>query len=167
MKSGGKILIGVGVFALFVLLLSNRKRNKNKNNEDTSSCDGLKGNECMDDMCKHLNSEHVAAEKEIKNILKNNNDNDCAKKLMSVWQKEIKHHFGEEENVVFPAVLKKDKSFEPIINELLQEHKYFYGIINDMKEKKCIGCGKLPKDFCSKLLKHIEKEEDLFKKLKK
>lgn len=167
MKNGGKILIGVGVFALLGLLFISGRR-KNSKNEDVSGCDGLSGNEKMVDMCNHLHLEHEAAEKELKNILKGGKSNfECAKKLIDVWSKEIKHHFGEEEKVVFPAILKKDKSFEPIINDLLKEHEYFYSIINSIKEKKCVGCGKLPKDFCNKLLKHIEKEEDLFKKLKK
>ncbi len=165
MKNGGKILIGVGIFSLFGLLLFS---NRSKKNEDTSSCDGLSGDESIGDMCGHLNSEHINAERELKKILKGSKSNfECSKKLVDVWSKEIKHHFGEEEKVVFPAILNKDKSLKPEIDELLKEHKYFYDIIDKIKNKRCINCGELTNSFCNKLFKHIEKEENLFRKLKK
>lgn len=166
MKNGSKILIGAGVFAVLGLLFFSNK--KNKKNENVSGCDGLNGNEKMGDMCNHLHSEHEMAEKELKNILKGSKSNfECSKKLIDVWSKEIKHHFGEEEKVVFPAILKKNKSFKPDVDELLNEHKYFYGVIDKIKNKRCINCGELTKSFCNNLFKHIEKEENLFRKLKK
>lgn len=164
MKSGKKILIGVGVFSLLGLLfISNRGKNK----DNFSGCDGLSGDEKIGDMCKHLNLEHVNAEKELKKILNNGKSNfECSKKLIDVWSKEIEHHFGEEENVVFPSILKKDKSLKTDVDNLLNEHKYFYNTIDKIKNKRCINCGELTKSFCNNLFKHIEKEENLFKKVK-
>lgn len=154
-----------GSLSLIVACFILSKDEKNKSN--FSGCDGLKGNETMGDMCNHLHSEHENAEKEIRKILSLNNNDECSRKLINVWSKEINHHFGEEERVVFPAMLKKNKSFEPEIKKLLEEHKYFYKIIDEIKNKNCSNCGNLPKDFCKKLLNHIEKEEKLFNDFKK
>lgn len=164
MKTGVKILFGVGLVSFFGLLFySNRK----KENETTSGCNGLNGSEKILDMCNHLNEEHINAEKELKKILKGSKSNfECAKRVINVWSKEIKHHFGEEERVVFPAILKKDKSLKPQVDELLKEHDYFYKTIDKIKNKRCINCGQLTDLFCNKLFTHIDKEEELLRKVK-
>ena len=162
MNKGSKILFGIiGVVATGGLLLL-LKDNK-KTEPSYSGCNGLKGNESIDNMCNHLSSEHHQTEREIINILisASKNKNHCTKDVVDVWDKELKHHFQEEENVVFPSLIKKDKSLQPVIDDLLEEHKFFYSAINEMKR---IGnCNNLSVMFCEKLLQHIDKEEELLK----
>lgn len=164
MSSGNKIFYSLlGVLATGGLILFFSKKPK-KTEQSYSGCNGLKGNEKMDDMCHHLSSEHEKAEKEIRNILNSLNSGvHCTKDVVDVWEKELKHHFQEEENVVFPKILKKDPSFKPIIDNLLEEHKFFYTAILEMK--RLGNCDSISIMFCEKLLNHIDKEENLFKNI--
>ncbi len=164
MNKGSKILFGfIGVVATGGILLL--LKNNNKTETSYSGCNGLKGDESISNMCNHLSSEHHQTEREIINILisASKNKNHCTKDVVDVWDKELKHHFQEEENVVFPNILKKDKSLKPIIDDLLEEHKFFYSAITEMKRTG--NCDNLSVMFCEKLLKHIDKEEELFKNI--
>lgn len=150
----------LGVVATGGLILFLNKKSKVVESS-FSGCNGLNGNESMSNMCNHLSSEHANTEKEIVNILCSANDGKpCTKEVIDVWDKELKHHFQEEENVVFPEMIKKDKSLKPIIDDLLNEHKFFYSAISEMK--RLGNCDNLSIMFCEKILKHIDKEEKLF-----
>lgn len=164
MSSVNKIFYGLlGVIATGGLILFFSKKEK-KTEQSYSGCNGLKGNEKMDDMCHHLSSEHEQAEKEIKSILYSLKSGvHCTKDIVDVWDKELKHHFQEEENVVFPAMLKKEPSVKPIIDDLIKEHNFFYSAISEMK--RLGNCDNISIMFCEKLLNHINKEENLFKNI--
>lgn len=161
MNKNDKILFGLlGLIGLGGLIYFLNKKS-NKIESSFSGCNGLKGDENIDTMCNHLSSEHANTEREIYNILSSaKNGNNCTKDVVDIWDKELKHHFQEEEKVVFPNILNKDKSLKPIIDNLLKEHDYFYSAISEMK--KSGSCNILPVEFCDRLLMHIEKEEKIF-----
>jgi len=165
LSKGNNILFGLlGVVATGGLILFLNKKS-NKTESSFSGCNGLKGDESMDNMCNHLSSEHGQAEKELIKILKSvNSGKHCTKDVIDIWDKEINHHFQEEENVVFPAMLKKDSSLKPVIDDLLNDHKFFYSAISEMK--RLGNCDNLSVMFCEKLFNHIEKEEKLFNNVK-
>jgi hypothetical protein len=152
-------LFAVATGGLIFLLVDKNKSNKVQ--PSFSGCDGLNGNESTDNMCNHLSSEHEHCEKELRNILASaKNGKNCTKDVIDVWDREINHHFQEEENVVFPKLLKKDSSLKSSINDLLNDHKFFYSAIADMK--RLGNCQRLSVLFCNRLLNHIQKEEKLF-----
>jgi hemerythrin-like domain-containing protein len=161
LNKNDKIIFGLlGLIGLCGLIYFFNKKS-NKVESSFSGCNGLKGDEGIDNMCNHLSSEHANTEREIINILFSaNKGKSCTKDVIDVWDKELKHHFQEEENVVFPNMLNKNKSLKPIIDDLLNEHNYFYSTINEMK--KSGNCDNLSVEFCQKILRHIEKEEELF-----
>jgi len=163
MNKQGKIIFGLlGIIATGGLIFLFNKSDKKEIQKSFSGCDGLSGNESTDNMCNHLSLEHGKAEKEIVKILQsaNSGNNYCTKDVVDIWDKEINHHFQEEENVVFPKILKSNIALKPIIDDLLNDHKFFYSAISEMK--RVGNCQNLSVMFCDKLLNHIEKEERLF-----
>lgn len=94
-----------------------------------------------------------------------NNCSECAKKIISLFHKELNHHFNEEEKDFFPWVLQQDNNTlnKLIINELIEQHHWFISRIKLMEEKPTPD--KI-KQFCNKLIEHIKLEEYLMNKFK-
>ncbi|MDD3875411.1 MAG: hypothetical protein PHT69_02205 [Bacteroidales bacterium] len=94
-----------------------------------------------------------------------NNCSECAKKIITLFHKELNHHFNEEEKDFFPWVVKQDKNTlnKLIIDELIEQHHWFISRIKLMEEKPTPD--KI-KQFCNKLIEHIKLEEYLMNKFK-
>jgi iron-sulfur cluster repair protein YtfE (RIC family) len=82
------------------------------------------------------------------------------------WENELKFHFDNEENILFPAVSGKNDEINILIHELIKEHSDIKNKINQLN--------KLPEiennlnDLGYLLENHIRKEErDFFQKLQK
>lgn len=94
-----------------------------------------------------------------------NNCSECAKKIISLFHKELNHHFNEEENDFFPWVLQQDSNAlnKIIIDELIEQHHWFISRIKIMEENPT---PEKIKQFCNKLIHHIKLEEYLMNKFK-
>ena len=81
-----------------------------------------------------------------------------------IWENELKTHFLNEEQILFPAVRGKNEEIDNLISELIAEHKTIKVKINDLRVNDNIitdlnNLGMI-------LEKHIRKEERiLFQKL--
>lgn len=111
----------------------------------------------------HLYKEHHQAWDTMQEIEDNVCEEVCdkyTKKLLSVWDSELKPHFKEEEENLFPFIIEKGNKSE--VNELLDEHKELEAIIRIIQknEKKTDKI----KYFCKRLKEHIKKEEKLMSK---
>ena len=73
-----------------------------------------------------------------------------------LFEAEIQHHFGAEEQVVFP-VFAKAPSLAPVVQELLAEHQALRAYAAQAKERK-LDRRKLA-GFAAALAQHVRKEE--------
>jgi len=119
----------------------------------------------MDELVKDLYKDHHEAwdmMAKIKNKVCEENCSACASEIADAWEKELKHHFKEEEEVFFPSI-RSDKNSQ-VIDELLVEHKWFLAKVEEMEKSPT---PQLIKDFCEKLIEHIKLEEYLMGKIMK
>lgn len=83
---------------------------------------------------------------------------------IKAWEEELKYHFKNEEEILFPAVENRDDKIDELIDELLVEHKEIDYKINQLKtsdEKE-----EILNDLGYILEQHIRKEErDLFDRI--
>jgi len=101
----------------------------------------------MDAISKEVNQENCTA---------------CAKKIITKFNDELKHHFDEEEQDFFPYVKKKQNKLNSlIIDELIIQHKWFLAKINEMEQHPTPAA---IKEFCNQLIEHIKLEEYLMNK---
>lgn len=122
----------------------------------------------MNDLLTDLYKDHHEAwdfMEKISREVNENNCSECAKKIITLFHKELNHHFNEEEKDFFPWVVKQDKNTlnKLIINELIEQHHWFISRIKLMEEKPTPD--KI-KQFCNKLIEHIKLEEYLMNKFK-
>lgn len=80
------------------------------------------------------------------------------------WENELKLHFENEENILFPFAKGKDKEIDNLIDEILDEHKQIETLVKSLDTKTDIES---TLDQLGKALEsHIRKEErELFQKI--
>lgn len=122
----------------------------------------------MNDLLTDLYKDHHEAwdfMEKISREVNENNCSECAKKIITLFHKELNHHFNEEEKDFFPWVVKQDKNTlnKLIIDELIEQHHWFISRIKLMEEKPT---PEKIKEFCNKLIEHIKLEEYLMNKFK-
>ena len=73
------------------------------------------------------------------------------------WEKELKLHFKNEEEILFPFVKNKDVDLDKLIEGILKEHKQIKSLVKnlDTSENK----EEVLNDLGTLLEKHIRKEE--------
>ena len=110
------------------------------------------------ELCNKLYEDHHEVWDELDVIEKDVCDKTCkkySKKISAMWEAELKEHFMEEEDYLFPT-LPEEKS--KIVSELLAEHKDILSLIKKIeKENKETDILK----FCKLMKSHIKKEEGL------
>lgn len=83
---------------------------------------------------------------------------------IKAWEEELKYHFKNEEEILFPAVENRDDKIDELIDELLVEHEEIEYKINQLKtsdEKE-----EILNDLGYILELHIRKEErELFDRI--
>lgn len=122
----------------------------------------------MNDLLTDLYKDHHEAwdfMEKISREVNENNCSECAKKIISLFHKELNHHFNEEENDFFPWVLQQENNTlnKLIVDELIEQHHWFISRIKLMEENP--SAEKI-KEFCNKLIEHIKLEEYLMNKFK-
>lgn len=80
------------------------------------------------------------------------------------WENELKLHFENEENILFPFAKGKDKEIDNLIDEILDEHKLIETLVKSLNTTTDIES---TLDQLGKALEsHIRKEErELFQKI--
>ncbi len=80
------------------------------------------------------------------------------------WENELKLHFENEENILFPFAKGKDKEIDNLIDEILDEHKLIETLVKSLDTTTDIES---TLDQLGKALEsHIRKEErELFQKI--
>ena len=48
------------------------------------------------------------------------------------WEKELKLHFENEENILFPFVKSKDEVIDTLIDDILDEHKHIESLVKKL-----------------------------------
>jgi len=80
------------------------------------------------------------------------------------WENELKIHFNNEEEILFPSVKGKNEEIDDLIAELVAEHEIIKEKIKSLESKK--DAQEMLNDLGVILEKHIRKEERvLFPKL--
>lgn len=84
--------------------------------------------------------------------------------VINAWENELKFHFKNEEEILFPAVGNKDEKIDELIDELLIEHEeieFKIGQLKNSNEKE-----EILNDLGFILEQHIRKEErELFDRI--
>lgn len=137
-------------------------------NQETKMKNGGETQIPMNDLLTDLYKDHHEAwdfMEKISSEVNENNCSECAKKIISLFHKELNHHFNEEENDFFPWVLQQENKTlnKLIIDELIEQHHWFISRIKLMEEKPT---PEKIKEFCNKLIEHIKLEEYLMNKFK-
>jgi iron-sulfur cluster repair protein YtfE (RIC family) len=80
------------------------------------------------------------------------------------WEKELKLHFDNEENILFPFVKGKNEEIDVLIDEILEEHNLIESLIKKLDSHSDVES---TLDQLGKTLEsHIRKEErELFQKI--
>jgi iron-sulfur cluster repair protein YtfE (RIC family) len=80
------------------------------------------------------------------------------------WEKELKLHFKNEENILFPFVIGKDEELDSLIEDILEEHKLIESLVKNLDTSSDLES---TLDQLGKTLEsHIRKEErELFQKI--
>ncbi|MCB0743625.1 MAG: hemerythrin domain-containing protein [Ignavibacteriae bacterium] len=80
------------------------------------------------------------------------------------WEKELKLHFKNEENILFPFVKGKDEELDALIEDILEEHRLIESLVKKLDTDSDIES---TLDQLGKALEsHIRKEErELFQKI--
>lgn len=80
------------------------------------------------------------------------------------WSKELKLHFKNEEEILFPFVKGKDNELDVLIEEILEEHKQIKGLVKSLDTSK--NKKEVLNDLGFLLEQHIRKEErQVFQKI--
>ena len=90
--------------------------------------------------------------------------NEKVNHVKETWEKELKLHFENEENILFPFVKGKDVELDNLIEEILEEHIQIKNLI------KSLDLAENQEDILNilgtKLEEHIRKEErEVFQKI--
>ena len=80
------------------------------------------------------------------------------------WERELKLHFENEENILFPFVKGKDEELDALIEDILEEHRLIESLVKKLDTDSDIES---TLDQLGKALEsHIRKEErELFQKI--
>jgi iron-sulfur cluster repair protein YtfE (RIC family) len=80
------------------------------------------------------------------------------------WEKELKLHFKNEENILFPFVKGKDEELDALIDNILEEHRLIESLVKKLDTQQDVES---TLDQLGKTLEgHIRKEErELFQKI--
>jgi hemerythrin-like domain-containing protein len=95
-----------------------------------------------------------------------NNIKDQVKYTKEIWETDLKFHFENEENILFPKIKGRDYEIDLLIKEVLEDHRLIKGLIKKLdddegNESTLHKLGQLLND-------HIRKEERvLFPKIEK
>lgn len=76
---------------------------------------------------------------------------------INAWQTELKVHFRNEEEILFPSVKERNDKLDQLIKEILEEHKALETLFTELELKK--GNEKILNEIGYKLEAHIRKEE--------
>ena len=83
---------------------------------------------------------------------------------ISFYNTELVKHFEDEERILFPAVIKRYKEVDELVEEIISEHRKMKSLINDLIRKSDVE--DLLDELGVLLENHIRKEErKLFPKL--
>jgi len=83
---------------------------------------------------------------------------------ITFYKTELMKHFEDEENILFPSVMKRNNEVDRIVEEVISEHRKIELLINDLKAKDDVA--DLLDELGRLLENHIRKEErKLFPKL--
>jgi iron-sulfur cluster repair protein YtfE (RIC family) len=85
---------------------------------------------------------------------------------ISFYNNELKNHFKEEEEILFPIAIRKSPEIDIMINEIVDEHRTMEKLVNEIE--KTIELENVLDEFGWLLEKHIRKEErNLFPAIEK
>ncbi len=113
--------------------------------------------------CNKLYKDHHDTWDKIESIEKDVCDKTCekySKEIVLMWESDLKEHFLEEENNLFPSI-RDDKNAETI-DGLIEEHKYIVKLINKIGENKDVDD---ILEFCTLIKSHIQQEETLMSEI--
>lgn len=83
---------------------------------------------------------------------------------LEFYKSELVKHFKDEEEILFPVVIKKDEKVDKLIAEIVSEHRKMESLVNDLKKTEHFET--VLDELGSLLEKHIRKEErKLFPKI--
>ena len=90
-------------------------------------------------------------------------EKEYTKEILKSWDTELKAHFEEEENIIFPSLIEHDKSLQKKVQKFIDTHDHFRKtLIPDIKRWKDRTS---ILSFTSALKQHIVDEEAIFKSL--
>jgi len=85
---------------------------------------------------------------------------------VNFYNVELKKHFRQEEEILFPAVKGKDKKISSLIDEIISEHRKIETLVDSLKEKE--NQTEILDELGYLLESHIRKEErNLFSEIEK
>lgn len=76
---------------------------------------------------------------------------------LTFYKSELVKHFKDEEEILFPAVIKRDDKVDRLIADIISEHRKMESLVNDLKDKQHLK--DILDELGSLLEMHIRKEE--------
>lgn len=86
-----------------------------------------------------------------------NNTEGKVKHVINSWENELKFHFENEEKILFPAIVGKNKEIDDLVEEILSEHKLIKNLVLGLE--KADNTVSLLNELGLMLENHIRKEE--------
>jgi DNA repair protein RadC len=130
---------------------------------ETHICDEIAQTNSIPVMINHLRDEHTMASKTIEQIEADirKGKKDGKKEVLELWEKELKSHFAEEEQVVFGKLVSSIPMYAEYLKALIADHRLLEKWVFQMQSG--IANRIIPLHFCIALKEHISNENHLFK----